>query len=130
MPAGFTRALEAVAITTKTYGTITHMPPETLTHGIISKAMDVYSFGVLLWQMYTGSRPFSGLRQAVIIDNVCNKRIPLQWSRDTPSAFRAIADACMAFERDARPTFADLVSQLEGFAPHRPEWQAPRELYF
>jgi hypothetical protein len=32
-------------------GTITHMPPEMLEHGICSKAADVYAFGVLLWQV-------------------------------------------------------------------------------
>eukprot|EP00883_Tetradesmus_obliquus_P013133 jgi/Sobl393_1/6057/SZX69651.1 len=37
-------------VVTKTYGTITHMPPETLEHGVAGKAADVYSFGVLLWQ--------------------------------------------------------------------------------
>lgn len=29
-------------------GTITHMPPETLASGYVSKAMDIYSLGVLL----------------------------------------------------------------------------------
>jgi serine/threonine protein kinase len=41
----------AAAAAAAAVGTITHMPPETLEHGIISKAADVYSFGVLLWQV-------------------------------------------------------------------------------
>ena len=32
------------------------MGPETLEHGVTSKAVDVYSFGVLLWQMLASSR--------------------------------------------------------------------------
>lgn len=32
------------------------MSPELLEHGITSKAVDVYSFGVLLWQMLASSR--------------------------------------------------------------------------
>jgi serine/threonine protein kinase len=32
------------------------MAPELLEHGITSKAADVYSFGVLLWQMLASSR--------------------------------------------------------------------------
>lgn len=32
------------------------MGPELLEHGSISKAVDVYSFGVLLWQMLASSR--------------------------------------------------------------------------
>eukprot|EP00798_Chlamydomonas_sp_ICE-L_P025631 gene25631-11289_t len=49
------------------YGTLTHMPPETLVQGTISKATDVYSFGVLMWQMYTCSRPWCGLTDAQIV---------------------------------------------------------------
>lgn len=30
---------------------VTHMPPELLTEGHLSKAADVYSFGVMLWEM-------------------------------------------------------------------------------
>lgn len=49
---GLSRPLEQKSkVITKTYGTITHMPPELLEQGIISKAADVYSFGVLLWQV-------------------------------------------------------------------------------
>ena len=28
---------------------VTHMPPELLVHGKLSKAADVYAFGILLW---------------------------------------------------------------------------------
>lgn len=49
---GLSRVLEHKSkVVTKTYGTITHMPPELLEKGIASKAADVYSFGVLLWQV-------------------------------------------------------------------------------
>jgi len=30
---------------------VTHMPPELLREGQASKAVDVYAFGVLLWEM-------------------------------------------------------------------------------
>jgi Protein tyrosine and serine/threonine kinase len=37
-------------------GTITHQAPEVLEHGLLSQAADVYSFGVLLWQVGVGRR--------------------------------------------------------------------------
>ena len=30
-------------------GTVTHMPPELLEAGILGRACDVWSFGILLW---------------------------------------------------------------------------------
>jgi mitogen-activated protein kinase kinase kinase 11 len=38
-------------VQTNTYGTITHQPPETLADGCVSRETDIFSFGVLLWQM-------------------------------------------------------------------------------
>ena len=34
---------------TYSYGTVAYMPPELLAEGLASRAVDVYSFGVLLW---------------------------------------------------------------------------------
>ena len=46
---------------TRSHGTITHMPPEMLRSGTLTKAVDVYSFGVILWELITGKAPFQGL---------------------------------------------------------------------
>lgn len=37
---------------------MTHMAPELLLHGQISKASDVYAYGVLLWELYTAGHAF------------------------------------------------------------------------
>lgn len=51
-------------------GTLTHMAPEVMTSGRISKAADVYSFGILLWELYTGRHPFVGLPKAMLAHKV------------------------------------------------------------
>mmetsp|Transcript_19044 Transcript_19044/g.32598 ORF Transcript_19044/g.32598 Transcript_19044/m.32598 type:complete len:905 (+) Transcript_19044:39-2753(+) len=111
---GLSRALEArTRITTRNYGTITHMPPELLTDGLLTKATDVYSFGVLMWQMYTGSRPWSGMRHAQIMVKLIQERVQLQWSSDAPPAYKALAQRCMAYSMDDRPTFGEVVIELD-----------------
>jgi serine/threonine protein kinase len=35
-------------------GTMSHMAPEVMLQGRISKAADVYSFGITLWDLFTG----------------------------------------------------------------------------
>ena len=63
---GFARVLGGggdASVSTGTYGTVTHCPPELLTAGRLSKAADVYAFGVLCWECYTGRRPWEGERE-------------------------------------------------------------------
>lgn len=45
---------------------MTHMAPETLDLGRISRASDVYAFGVLLHELYTGERSFKGVPKAML----------------------------------------------------------------
>lgn len=52
---------------TRSHGTITHMPPEMLKSGTLTKAVDVYSFGVILWELLTGKSPFQGLNHYQIM---------------------------------------------------------------
>lgn len=52
---GLSRQASSSTVDTDTYGTVTHMPPELLMEGKLTKSADVYAFGVLLWEMYTGA---------------------------------------------------------------------------
>ena len=59
---GLARDLDILSkIETKTTGTVTHMAPEVLAKGVVSKAADCFSFGVLLWEMASGQRAWAGL---------------------------------------------------------------------
>lgn len=43
-------------------GTVTHMAPELLQGcGVITFAVDVYAFGILMWELFTGAGVYSGL---------------------------------------------------------------------
>ena len=71
---GLSRVLSQEAISTGTFGTVTHMPPELLTTGRLSKSVDVYAFGVLLWEMCTGKRPWAGMMQMQVRHSVHKPR--------------------------------------------------------
>jgi serine/threonine protein kinase len=43
-------------------GTVTHLAPELFQAGTkITTAVDAYSFGIMMWEMYTGQRAYSGM---------------------------------------------------------------------
>jgi serine/threonine protein kinase len=43
-------------------GTLYYLAPEVLNGAVATRSADIYAFGVLLWQMCTGSQPFAGLQ--------------------------------------------------------------------
>ncbi len=48
-------------------GTITHMAPEILLHGRVSKAADVYAFGITMWEVMTGEQVGSFIDTQVLL---------------------------------------------------------------
>jgi hypothetical protein len=63
-------------------GTITHMAPELLEHGGMSRAADVYSFGVLS----TPPPPFPLLQPSLLLRIVELPMLFISWNRSHPTA--------------------------------------------
>jgi serine/threonine protein kinase len=111
---GLSRKLDYTAmLRINSYGSVTHMPPELLTSGLLSRAADVYSLGVLMWQMYCCSRPWAGMRHVAIVHAVVHEGKRLTFPEGTPEAFASLASRCMASEPQARPTCEQVVEEVE-----------------
>ncbi|KAK9853859.1 hypothetical protein WJX84_009804 [Apatococcus fuscideae] len=112
---GLARTSTAQYIMTQTQGTLTHMPPEVLAEGKVTKSADVYAFGVILWEMFTGERPFAGMRHAQILEAVmsASSTPPLELSSRAPASFKKLVAMCMAFSREERPTFHQVGQMLD-----------------
>ncbi len=112
---GLARVLSCDAISTGTYGTVTHCPPELLTEGRLSRAADVYAFGVLCWETYTGRRPWEGMMQMQVIFHVTVRKRRLTFPPGRPHPkFMALAEACMAPDAADRPSFDAVLEALAG----------------
>ena len=72
------------AIKTRTYGTVTHQPPELLSHGEVSPACDVYAFGFLMWEVFTGEEVFKDLSDVAVVLAVVNQQARPWWPDDCP----------------------------------------------
>jgi serine/threonine protein kinase len=58
-------------------GTKRFMPPEALQPPfVVSRKTDVWSLGVLLWELSTKQIPFSGLSDQEVIERICNGQMP------------------------------------------------------
>jgi TolB-like protein/Tfp pilus assembly protein PilF len=57
-------------------GTLAYSSPEQLTANPIDARSDVFSLGVLLYEMATGKRPFDGPNPAVVLVSLVSNRLP------------------------------------------------------
>ena len=88
------------------------MPVELLVEGIMAKSGDVYSFGVMLFELYTGNRAWAGSSQAQVIFAITCRNEKLKLPENTPPRYAKLVEACMG-DRNDRPTFEFIIKELE-----------------
>jgi len=57
-----------------TLGTLIYMSPEQAGHGEIDQRSDIFSYGVVLYEMLTGQLPFSGEYELAILYSILNEK--------------------------------------------------------
>ncbi|WIA28307.1 hypothetical protein OEZ86_010858 [Tetradesmus obliquus] len=95
---------------TQTTGTISHSAPEVLTTGRMSPAADVYSFGIMMWELFTGSSAFKGHFGNVVQRVVAGERPPLP--EEAPEEYSLLMTSCWCADPRQRPSFEQVVECL------------------
>ena len=115
---GIAKAASSNTITASAMGSVHYISPEQARGGFSDEKSDVYSLGVTMYEMLSGTLPFTGESAvAVALAHIQEEAVPLTAMDATiPKGISDIVAKCMQKKADFRyPTSADLIEDLKMF---------------
>uniref|UniRef100_A0A453NP64 Protein kinase domain-containing protein n=2 Tax=Triticinae TaxID=1648030 RepID=A0A453NP64_AEGTS len=89
--------------------------PEMVRDKPCTRKVDVYSFGIVLWELTTCLVPFQGMTPVQAAYAACEKNARPPLSPTCPPALNNLIKMCWAANPARRPEFSYVVSVLENY---------------
>ncbi|CAL1372784.1 unnamed protein product [Linum trigynum] len=96
-------------------GTYRWMAPEMIKKKSYGRKVDVYGFGLMLWEMVAGTIPYEEMNPIQAAFAVVNKNMRPVIPTDCPPAMKALIEQCWSLQSEKRPEFWQVVRVLEQF---------------
>lgn len=118
MDFGLARSLERDNVTkvSVTLGTVAYMSPEQIEGSKVDQRSDIYSFGVVLYEMLTGRLPFVGEHEAATLYSIVNESPPNIMETEPNADKNLVAIIEKTLEKNPNDRYqnaADLLSDLK-----------------
>eukprot|EP00798_Chlamydomonas_sp_ICE-L_P029770 gene29770-5373_t len=88
------------------------MAPEVIEHKPYDTKADVFSFGIVMWELLTGQVPHGDMTPLQAAVGVVQQGLRPALPSDCPPSFAAVMAKCWAQSPTARPTFKEITPML------------------
>jgi serine/threonine protein kinase/tetratricopeptide (TPR) repeat protein len=108
--------LDQLTRVSATAGTLTYMSPEQVRGEALDTRTDLFSFGVVLYEMATGVHPFRGETAGVIAEAILNRTpvAPMRLNPDVTITLQGIIDRALEKDRKLRyQSASDIHAELQ-----------------
>ncbi|KAG4199988.1 hypothetical protein ERO13_A05G182300v2 [Gossypium hirsutum] len=113
---GVARVQAQPGVMTAETGTYRWMAPEVIEHKPYDHKADVFSFGVVLWEMLTGKLPYENLTPLQAAVGVVQKDLRPVIPQYTRPKFVELLERCWQQDPSLRPEFSEITNLLEDLA--------------
>ncbi|KAK6929621.1 Serine-threonine/tyrosine-protein kinase, catalytic domain, partial [Dillenia turbinata] len=76
------------------------------------KLVDVYSFGIVLWEILTGEEPYANMHCGAIIGGIVNNTLRPPIPENCDAGWGQLIEECWAHDPRARPSFTEITNRL------------------
>ncbi|MQL71179.1 hypothetical protein Taro_003497, partial [Colocasia esculenta] len=103
-------------------GTLPWMAPELLngSSSLVSEKVDVFSFGIVMWELLTGEEPYANLHYGAIIGGIVNNTLRPPVPESCDPEWRSLMERCWVSEPSERPSFSEIANKLRAMATSVP----------
>ncbi|CAH1442334.1 unnamed protein product [Lactuca virosa] len=88
------------------------MAPEVLRNEQADERSDIYSYGVVLWEITTEKIPWDGLNSMQVMEAVGVMNQGLDIPKDVDPQWASLIQRCLCSEPQSRPTFKEILEEL------------------
>lgn len=110
-------------------GSYRYMAPEVFRHKAYDTKVDVYSFGMILYEMFEGSAPLANIEPYEAAKAVSTGVRPELSAKTYPQKMKGLIRACWHADKDVRPSFLEILKILEDIKGELPQHE-PHVLSF
>ena len=89
------------------------MAPEVIRTKHYSEKADVYSYGIILWEIASREPPYKNMKGTYVILEVVNKNLRPAIPSKCPKSFARLIKRCWNKEPNLRPNFKDIIHELK-----------------